>query len=87
MLIGVQKLIGEDVPEERTGAAQGVAYLANGIAPAAVTLASGPLYEALWRLWHRADDRASRRWRPCASVGAIAQPQRAGEGGETSEPA
>ena len=46
MLIGVQKLIGEDVPEERTGAAQGVAYFANGIAAAAITLASGPLYEA-----------------------------------------
>lgn len=46
ILIGVQKLIVEAVPEERTGAAQGVAFFANGFAMAAVTLLSGPLYEA-----------------------------------------
>jgi PPP family 3-phenylpropionic acid transporter len=44
VLIGVQKVIAESVPEDRTGAAQGVAFFANGIAMAAVTLASGPLY-------------------------------------------
>lgn len=44
ILIGVQKVIAETVPEERTGAAQGVAYFANGFAMAAVTLVSGPLY-------------------------------------------
>ena len=45
VIIGLQKMIGESVPEERTGAAQGVAYFANGFCMAAVTLASGPLYE------------------------------------------
>jgi len=44
ILIGVQKLIAETVAEERTGAAQGIAFFANGFATAAVTLASGPLY-------------------------------------------
>lgn len=44
ILIGVQKLIVETVPEERTGAAQGIAFFANGIAMAAITLLSGPLY-------------------------------------------
>lgn len=47
LLIGVQKMIGETAPEERTGAAQGVAFFANGFSMAAVTLASGPLYAAL----------------------------------------
>jgi PPP family 3-phenylpropionic acid transporter len=45
VLIGVQKLIAESVPEERTGAAQGVAYFANGMSMAIVTLLSGPLYQ------------------------------------------
>lgn len=45
VLIGVQKLIAESVPEERTGAAQGVAYFTNGMSMAVVTLASGPLYQ------------------------------------------
>ena len=44
MLIAVQKLIAETVPEERTGAAQGIAFFANGMSMALVTLASGPLY-------------------------------------------
>jgi PPP family 3-phenylpropionic acid transporter len=86
MLIGIQKLIGEEVPEERTGAAQGIAYLANGLAQAAVTLVSGPLYEAFGQYGNV----------PMIGVAALAawfvhramaQPQRAGEGGATSEPA
>lgn len=44
MLIAVQKLIAETVPEERTGAAQGIAFFANGMFMALFTLASGPLY-------------------------------------------
>jgi len=44
MLIAVQKLIAETVPEERTGAAQGIAFFANGMSMALVTLVSGPLY-------------------------------------------
>ncbi len=45
VLIGLQKMIGETVSEERTGAAQGIAYFFNGFFMAAVTLASGPLYQ------------------------------------------
>lgn len=45
VIIGVQKLIAETVSEERTGAAQGIAYFANGIFMALFTLLSGPLYE------------------------------------------
>ena len=45
MLIAVQKLIAESVPEERTGAAQGIAFFANGMSMALFTLASGPLYD------------------------------------------
>ena len=45
-LIGLQKVIAETVAEERTGAAQGIAFFANGFAMAAVTLVSGPLYES-----------------------------------------
>ena len=40
-------MIGETVAEERTGAAQGIAFFANGFFMAAVTLLSGPLYERL----------------------------------------
>ncbi|MBZ9794553.1 MFS transporter [Mesorhizobium sp. ES1-4] len=47
VLIGLQKMIAETVPEERTGAAQGIAYFFNGFFMAAVTLASGPLYDRL----------------------------------------
>ena len=45
MLIAVQKLIAETVSEERTGAAQGIAFFANGVSMALFTLASGLLYE------------------------------------------
>ena len=47
LLIGLQKMIGETVPEERTGAAQGLAFFSTGFTMAAVTLLSGPLYERL----------------------------------------
>ncbi|MDI6026005.1 MFS transporter [Corticibacterium sp. UT-5YL-CI-8] len=45
MLISLQKLIAESIAEEKTGRAQAVAYFANGMAMAAVTLISGPLYQ------------------------------------------
>ena len=41
-----QKLIAETVSEERTGAAQGIAFFATGFSMAAITLLSGPLYAA-----------------------------------------
>lgn len=44
LIIAVQKLIAETVPEERTGAAQGIASGANGLSMALFTLISGPLY-------------------------------------------
>ncbi|TYR33731.1 MFS transporter [Mesorhizobium microcysteis] len=47
VLLGVQKMIAETVSEDRTGAAQGAAFFANGFAMASVMLASGPLYEML----------------------------------------
>lgn len=47
LLIGLQKMIAETAPEERTGAAQGVAFFAVGFTMATVTLASGPLYESV----------------------------------------
>lgn len=47
ILIGVQKMIAETVPEERMGAAQGIAFFANGISMATVTLFSGALYQRL----------------------------------------
>ncbi len=47
LLIGLQKMIGETVPEERTGAAQGIAYFANGFSTGVGTLACGPLSERL----------------------------------------
>ncbi|WP_256750393.1 MFS transporter [Mesorhizobium sp. Mes31] len=45
VLIGLQKMIGETISEEQTGAAQGIAYFSNGFFMAVVTLASGPLYD------------------------------------------
>lgn len=44
VLIGLQKMIGETVSDEQTGAAQGVAYFFNYTFTAAATLASGALY-------------------------------------------
>lgn len=47
VIAGVQKLIAEVVSEEKTGAAQGIAFFANGFSMAAATLASGAIYERL----------------------------------------
>jgi PPP family 3-phenylpropionic acid transporter len=47
IILGVQKMIAETVTEERTGAAQGMAFFANGVAMAIVTLLSGPIYQSL----------------------------------------
>jgi PPP family 3-phenylpropionic acid transporter len=46
-MLGLQKMIAQSVPEERTGAAQGIAFAANSAGMAVVTLGSGPLYEAI----------------------------------------
>lgn len=86
ILIGIQKVIAENVPEETTGGAQGVAYFASGFAMATATLVSGPLYAAF----------GVSGFFPMAVVAAagillvqIARryPQSSGRGGDTSDPA
>jgi PPP family 3-phenylpropionic acid transporter len=47
ILLSLQKMIAETVAEERTGAAQGVAYFASGFGLAVMTLLSGPVYDAV----------------------------------------
>ena len=84
-LIGVQKLIAETVSEEQTGAAQGIAFFANGLAFAATTLLSGPLYDAFGGNGFFA--MAGVAFVGLVLVGlAWRQPQSAGSGGETSDP-
>jgi PPP family 3-phenylpropionic acid transporter len=87
LLIGLQKMIGETIPEERTGAAQGVAFFSVGFAMAAVTLASGPLYERLGTggFYVMAFIAAAGLGLVLAARFGV-QPQRAGSGGDTSEP-
>ncbi|WP_187971714.1 MFS transporter [Aquibium microcysteis] len=46
-MLGLQKMIAQSVPEERTGAAQGIAFAANSTGMAIVTLGSGSLFDAL----------------------------------------
>lgn len=46
-MLGLQKMIAQSVPEERSGAAQSIAFAANSGGMAVVTLGSGPLYEWL----------------------------------------
>jgi len=89
LLIGLQKMIGETVPEERTGAAQGVAFFAVGFSMAVVTLGSGPLYE-----WLGIDGFYVMAVVAVLGLALIAaaslsqrnHPQRAGSGGDTIEP-
>ncbi len=85
MLIGLQKLISDEISEMRTGAAQGLAYLFNGLAIATLTLISGPLYER-WSV--------NGAWVMVivafVALGLILTagryPQSAGSAGKTSEP-
>lgn len=84
-MVSVQKLIVADIPEERTGAAQGVAFLASGGAMAGFTLLSGPLYGSL-------GVQGFYVMAAVAGAGAVialllAYPHRAGSGGDTREPA
>lgn len=85
MLIGMQKVIGEEIAEARTGAAQGLAFLFNGLAGAAITLISGPIYDRINVFGTL----------PMAVVAAVAlllvliagrYPQRAASAGNSSEP-
>ncbi|MEW9808054.1 MFS transporter [Mesorhizobium sp. ZMM04-5] len=89
LLIGLQKMIAETVPEERTGAAQGVAYFSVGVSMAVVTLLSGSLYQ-----WYGTGGFYFMALVAlaglCLILAAAAvrrpQPQRAGPGGDTSDP-
>lgn len=91
IIIGVQKMIAETVSEERTGAAQGMAFFANGVAMATVTLVSGPIYEGLGvdgffimvGVAFAGLVLAALAWKWAPS----AHPQSAGSGGSSSEPA
>ncbi|HEV7256077.1 MAG TPA: MFS transporter [Mesorhizobium sp.] len=44
LILAIQKMIAESVPESQTGAAQGLHYFTSGFGMAAATVASGPLY-------------------------------------------
>jgi PPP family 3-phenylpropionic acid transporter len=44
LILAIQKMIAENVPESQTGAAQGLHYFTSGFGMAAATVASGPLY-------------------------------------------
>lgn len=89
LLIGLQKMIGETVPEERTGAAQGVAFFSVGFSMAAVTLLSGPLYERFGTggfYVMAAIAAAGLGLIAAAALSPRTQPQRTGSGGDTHEP-
>ena len=86
ILIGVQKMIAEMVSENRTGAAQGVAFFANGMSMAAITLVSGPLFAAFGVHGFFAMVAVAAFGVVLVIFGARAQPQRAGTGGDTSDP-
>lgn len=86
ILIGVQKMIADVVVEHRTGAAQGIAFFANGLSMAAVTLASGPLYAAYGAKGFFVMVAVAALGVALVLAGSRPQPQRAGEGGETSDP-
>jgi len=85
ILIGLQKLIAETVDEARTGAAQGVAFFANGLSMAVVTAVCGPLYDRLG-----VDAFYAMAATALLGLGLILlagrQPHNSGSGGDTSEP-
>lgn len=86
ILLGVQKMIAETVPDHRIGAAQGIAFFANGLAMAAVTLASGPVYDLLGAAGFHTMSAVAVLGTILVLAGRRAQPQSAGEGGDTSDP-
>lgn len=82
MILGVQKMIAQTVPEHQTGGAQGIAYFAGNFSLAAATLASGWFYQEF----------GPRGFFAMASIAAVGlaaaiaargldQPQSAGSGG------
>ncbi|MBX3581153.1 MAG: MFS transporter [Rhizobiaceae bacterium] len=89
LLIGLQKMIAETAPEERTGAAQGVAFFAVGLTMATVTLLSGQLYERLGTNGFYVMALIAATGLALIGVAALNlrnQPHSAGSGGETIDP-
>lgn len=85
MLIGVQKVIAEEIAESRTGTAQGLAYLFNGLSVAVLTFLSGPLYDA-WRVNGTLPMAAVSTVALLLIVAASRQPHSSGLAGQTREP-
>ncbi|MEO3385732.1 MFS transporter [Mesorhizobium sp. CAU 1741] len=86
VLLGVQKMIAETVADHRFGAAQGIAFFANGVTMAAVTLASGPLYEHFGAGGFFVMAGVAMLGTVLIVVGARRHPHRAGAGGDTNDP-
>ncbi|MGD9915634.1 MAG: MFS transporter [Rhizobiaceae bacterium] len=86
VILGVQQMIAETVSEERTGAAQGVAFFAHGVAMASVTLASGPLYEAFAGDGFYAMAGVAFAGLLLAGLAWRTQPQSVGPGGSSRDP-
>ena len=86
ILIGVQKLIAETVPDQRTGAAQGINFFASGFSMAAVTLGSGPLYQRFHADGFLAMVAVAAVGLVLIVLAVAVQPQSAGSGGDTSDP-
>lgn len=102
LIIGVQKMMAETVPESHTGSAQGIAFFANTLGTGLMTLASGPLYDrwgahgfwvmALLSTLGLTFALTARRFQlgertsPGAAIAPLPQPQSAGVVGQTSDP-
>jgi len=83
--LATQRMFTEFVPEARMGAAQGAAFFINMGTLGALTLLSGPLYEAFGEFGFFAMAGVSVAGSLLAVL-ALAYPQSAGSGGKTSEP-
>ncbi len=86
LIIGLQKMIAETVPEAQTGRAQGIAYFANTLSMGLTTLASGALYQHLGARGFWAMGVVALLGTALAFAAWRIQPQRDGEGCQTREP-
>ncbi len=86
MILGLQKMIGEAVPEHQTGGAQGISFLTANTAIAFATLGSGWLYEHFRAGGFYVMAVMAAAGFAVALVARSVQPQSAGSGGYTSEP-
>lgn len=86
VFLGTQRMFTETVPEARMGAAQGTAFFINMSMMAAITLLSGPLYERIGAAGFYVMA-AVIAVGTLAALAALAYPQSADSGGDTSDPA